>query len=231
MPNAGAERDARPRCIRCKLAVTAAQRDDRPVAMTGLRERKKSETRRAIATVALRLVTERGPDAVTVEDIAAAANVSVRTVFNHFGTKDEAILGIDPERRAELAATLVARPASERPVAALAATFLEVLTSADDTSNLWLARARLVREHPQLRAAQVASQAALEEELADAVAARTRLDPVRDLYPRLVVAVSLAAVRRVLDRPESARPQRLRREIEAAFEQLAGGLVPPEPGP
>ncbi len=77
------------------------------VVTAGLRERKKLDSRRAIASVALDLAIERGPDEITVEDIAAAAHVSPRTVFNHFGTKDEAILGIDPERRTALVVVLV----------------------------------------------------------------------------------------------------------------------------
>ncbi len=199
-------------------------------AVDGLRERKKGDTRRAVARVALELAIERGPDAITVEDIAAAANVSARTVFNHFGTKDEAILGIDPDRRAEIAAAVRGRPVAEAPLDALAAVFLEVLSGAPDTGNLWLARARLVTEHPQLRAAQVASQAALERELAAAVADRTGLHAERDPYPLLVVTIALATLRTVLERCATSRLPRLRREIDTAFAAVAGGLVPPTPG-
>ena len=59
---------------------------------TGLRERKKTETRTALSQAVLRLALERGLDAVTAEDIAAAANVSVRTFHNYFGTKEEALV-------------------------------------------------------------------------------------------------------------------------------------------
>lgn len=55
---------------------------------TGLRERKKAETRQALAEAALALAVERGPAAVTVDDIADAAGVSARTVFNYFPTKE-----------------------------------------------------------------------------------------------------------------------------------------------
>jgi AcrR family transcriptional regulator len=194
---------------------------------TGLRERKKSETRRLIASVALELAAEHGPDAVTVDDIAAAAGVSTRTVFNHFGTKDEAILGIAPERRAEIAADVVARPAEESPLAALRAALGATMTSTDDAGRLWLARVRLVSAHPQLRAAQVTSQMALEHDLTRAIATRTGLDADGDLYPRLVVAVALTALRTALATAGAAPPARLRREIDAAFDLLETGLPAP----
>ena len=58
---------------------------------TGLRERKKAETRAAISKAVMTLAIERGLDAVTADDIAAAANISVRTFHNYFGSKEEAL--------------------------------------------------------------------------------------------------------------------------------------------
>jgi AcrR family transcriptional regulator len=197
------------------------------MAATGLRERKKTETRRAIAETALRLATEHGPDHITVEAIAAAADVSPRTVFNHFGTKDEAILGIDAERRAELVREVGLRPAAESPLAALAAVLRQAITADDAAGRFWLARAELVRHHPHLRAAQTTSQTALEHDLAVAIAGRTGLDVDRDAYPALLVAATLATLRVVLARSAHAGSRQLRREIDAAFRQLADGLAPP----
>src|SRR5882724_2534205 len=69
----------------------------------GLRERKKRQTRRSLSEVATRLFAERGFDSVKVSDIAAEANVSEKTVFNYFETKEDLVL----EGRAEVEADLL----------------------------------------------------------------------------------------------------------------------------
>jgi len=67
-----------------------------PEAPVGLRERKKRQRRELLIDVTHRLVREHGLDAVTVEAICAEAGVSSRTFFNYFGSKDDAVLGLEP---------------------------------------------------------------------------------------------------------------------------------------
>src|SRR5688572_19862544 len=86
---------------------------------TGLRERKKLATRLALHEAALRLVAERGLDAVSVDEIADRADVSPRTFFNYFSSKDDAVLGLDPEAPRRQADAFLARPADEPPAQAL----------------------------------------------------------------------------------------------------------------
>jgi AcrR family transcriptional regulator len=78
--------------------------------MTGLRERKKRLTRDAIAAVAMELFRARGFDAVTVADVARAADVSEKTVFNYFPAKEDLVFHRREERIAALIDTVRSRP-------------------------------------------------------------------------------------------------------------------------
>jgi AcrR family transcriptional regulator len=79
-------------------------------ATEGLRERKKRQTREAIARAAMRLFKARGFDAVTVAEIANAADVSEKTVFNYFPSKEDLVFQGGAERRAALIEAIRARP-------------------------------------------------------------------------------------------------------------------------
>src|SRR5215212_2940176 len=76
----------------------------------GLRERKKRAARQAIAATARRLFAERGYDAVTVAEVAVAADVSEKTVFNHFATKEDLAFAGREEGIARLVADITGRP-------------------------------------------------------------------------------------------------------------------------
>ncbi len=79
----------------------------------GLRERKKLAVRQALGSAALRLAVERGLENVTVEDITAEADVSLRTFGNYFSSKYEAICAIGTDRARRIGAELLARPPGE----------------------------------------------------------------------------------------------------------------------
>jgi len=78
-----------------------------------VRARKKRETWRLVHAAALRLMTERGFDAVSVDDIVAAAGISRRTFFNYFAGKESVVFDPDPDDPALWAALLAERPADE----------------------------------------------------------------------------------------------------------------------
>ncbi|MET0882854.1 MAG: TetR family transcriptional regulator [Acidimicrobiales bacterium] len=195
----------------------------------GLRERKKAQTRRALTAAAIRLSIERGsPDRVTVEEISEAADVSPRTFFNYFSSKEDAVLGVDPERRTELRAELELRPAEEAPVEALRAALLSTAEGIDENAELWAQRLQLVREHPTLSAGYVASFADFERGMVEAMAARLGLDPDADLYPAIVVATALTIMRVTVKHWQATDADTpLADLLDVAFDQLAAGLALP----
>src|ERR1700691_523127 len=79
----------------------------------GLRERKKAQTRLAISNVATKMFIERGFDDVTVAEVAAAADVSVATIFNYFETKEDLFFDRDGEVIEALRRFIVERKAGE----------------------------------------------------------------------------------------------------------------------
>lgn len=85
----------------------------------GLRDRKKLEMRQLLTEVATRLFAERGFDEVTVADVAMAANVSVKTVFNYFATKEDLILEGRERIDAELVQAVKERAPDESVLSAV----------------------------------------------------------------------------------------------------------------
>src|SRR5947209_5183722 len=118
----------------------------------GLRERKKRETRQTIRQAALQLFGERGFEAVTVTEVAHAANVSQATVFNYFPTKEDLFY----ERMEDFEDELLAAVRTRRPGESVLSAFRDFVLDvsgvlAEDESTEQLATfARIVLESPAL---------------------------------------------------------------------------------
>ncbi|HEX7166934.1 MAG TPA: TetR family transcriptional regulator [Acidimicrobiales bacterium] len=165
---------------------------------TGARARRKQETKDALEAAALALFSERGFEQVTVEDIAAAADVSARTFFRHFGSKDDVLFADNADRLRHLEEELAARPPEESALTAVRQAVLAVAHQyAHDDARLLL-RSRLLRETPSLRGRALDLQAEWEHVIARAVAARLGVDD-DDLRPRLLGACAVAGLRVVLE--------------------------------
>jgi AcrR family transcriptional regulator len=168
--------------------TSSAELRERP---TGLRERKKAETRLAVHRAALGLVAEHGFDNVTVEAISDVANISRRTFFNYFADKADAVMYGEEARFRELTADMRARPAEETGWQALRRSTEELLARRGEPDRETVLRNRLARRHPSLLARQLAGLGPLERDLAQAIAERDGAGP----RPRVLAAAYLGAVR------------------------------------
>ena len=167
---------------------------------TGLRERKKLATRAALHEAALRLVAERGLASVSVDDIADRADVSPRTFFNYFSSKDDAVLGLDPEASARQVAAFLARPGDETPVEALRSVARAQAEEMATDTDLWPLRLKVIDTEPALLGRLAAVFGEGEKALAEAVAARTGTRAGTDAYPTLLAGVAGVAMRTALHR-------------------------------
>ncbi|WP_214404174.1 TetR/AcrR family transcriptional regulator [Pseudonocardia lacus] len=165
----------------------------------GRRERKKQLTRQALVDAAVRLFTERGFERTTVADIAEAADVSTRTFFLHFATKEDVLLADVTERVSGGAAAVLRDAAS--PAEALAAAADVMITDAwrgDLRTGAAGLRARLVVDNPAVRARLLQVGFAAQEGIAAALVAAfpDQLDEVdaAALVGALMGAVASAAV-------------------------------------
>ncbi len=117
----------------------------------GRRERKKAATRQALADAALRLFLEHGYDAVSVKDVAEAADVSTTTLFKHFSGKEALVFDEDESREAELVAAVRDRAPGTSVPRALHGYVLQarMMRQADDPQ--FAAFRRLIERTPALR--------------------------------------------------------------------------------
>lgn len=157
--------------------TTAEQADSAPSILGGLRARKKAATMRHIQRVALDLFDEHGFDGVTVEEVAAAAEVSPRTIYRYFGTKEQLVLldELDEpvlDRMLELAERMDLREAFLQALREVGA---ERLVPDVDTARR---RARHMHEVPGVRAAALLAMDQVVQHVAERLVARGRTDPV-----------------------------------------------------
>ena len=138
----------------------------------GLRERKRLATRRAILHSALRLVSERGLDNVTVDEISREADVSPRTFFNYFPSKEEALVGEGPALPSDLEIEAFVSQGTGDVIRDLGTLFQSSSQIALSDHELVRLRKSVVATHPELTALRMQSFRAFEEQLIAVVGRR-----------------------------------------------------------
>jgi AcrR family transcriptional regulator len=191
--------------------------------VTGLRERKKLATRKALSDAALRLAVERGLENVTIEDITAEANVALRTFRNYFASKYEAVAAIGVDRAYRIGASLLQRPPGEPLWEALTQSMLEHYENTDQAfSRETMSALGRILQTPAMRGEYLKVNFVQQNALAAAIAERTGTSVEADMYPQVlagaVVAAAQVAIRRwyAADPPVPLRPM-----LELALRQLA----------
>ena len=139
----------------------------------GLRERKRAETHARIQSEAMRLFFERGFEAVTLDEIAAAADVSRRSLFHYFESKEEIVFSTKAEMPRLVVEAIERRPADEPLIDMVENAMLEMATHhiPPQTRNC----ARLIRDTPALAAGDQAKYEHIERLAAKTLAARKGL--------------------------------------------------------
>jgi AcrR family transcriptional regulator len=194
----------------------------------GLRERKKNAVRVALRGAAVRLVEQKGLDAVTIDEITEAADVSPRTFFNYFGSKEEALTAPDPERLARLRAELLARPDDEPPLEALCSVLVADAAELAGRRDEWLRQLSVCKRDPRLLVALAGSWTVLERELAAAVADRLG-SADDDLQAQVAAAAAVGAMRVAVRRWKTETHPPLADVVAAAFAALEGVCNPVRP--
>jgi AcrR family transcriptional regulator len=189
----------------------------------GLRERKKQQTRETIERAALKLFDEQGYDQTTLDEIADAADVSRRTIFAYFESKEDILFCDEPGYIEKVKEMLEQRPPGATTVDALR----EFLSSVPLPDAEALLRKKIVAANPDLHMKMRAHVAALEPVLAESIAKDLGAGP-DDVRPPLIAASMTAAFTTVRDRLEADAEepdhQRVMEILDQVLEFLQGGL-------
>jgi AcrR family transcriptional regulator len=184
-------------------------------APTGLRERKKRETREALARAGLQLFVERGYDATTLADIAEVAGVSTRTIFAYFPGKEDLLFASFETMNQALERALAERPEGQDALAALREFIVSEAHQKTDLDCMLeevIAADETLSRHKRARIAQV--QGVLSAAIADDLGA-----PPDDLRAS-VAAASLTAAFQVLAEQGASTAATSNEAIAAAIDPV-----------
>jgi AcrR family transcriptional regulator len=191
----------------------------------GLRERKKQKTRDTISKVALELFAERGYEKTTIAEIADAAEVSPRTIFAYFPSKEDILFCDLPDVQERLARALRERAEGATALDALRDFIAGSLLNTDHNQLL---RKRILASNETLMRAERARFAPFEQLMTEAIAEDLHAGP-DDIRPQIVAAALIAAFSSIeghdpSDPPESFSPEHAMAVIDDVMDFLRAGL-------
>lgn len=191
----------------------------------GLRERKKEKTRDALVHSALQQFAERGFERVTVEEITAACDVSPRTFFRYFGSKEDVLFATTDAQKARFVAALREQPVHLAPLDALEAAVLAVAGVYVTEREMVLLRHRVLSDTPSLRSRIAERHHTWEREVAAELGRTGRAPDLSAFELRLTIAAATTALRVATDTwIEGGGTCDLRALLVAALDHLREGL-------
>jgi AcrR family transcriptional regulator len=197
------------------------------VTTAGLRERKREKTRDALVQSALRQFAEDGFDQVTVEEIAADCEVSPRTFFRYFASKEDVLFAEGDAHRDHLLEALASEDPAVSPFRALEGAMRMVAADYADQRDVLRVRHQIVKSTASLRTRAAERQQGWESEVVEQLRASGRAQRVSDLDLRLVVAASTTALRVAIEAwIASDCAGDLDALLDAVFGRLRDGLDP-----
>lgn len=197
----------------------------------GRRERKKQRTREALIEAAFELFQAKGFDATTVEEIADAVDVSSRTFFRYFSSKEDLPITVQEEQLQAVLEALEARPPEEPVVTALRNATVSIARATENGElGFDAARAKCVidmmSQSPAILARTLEHAQKKQADLTRVIARRMGVDPDEDLRPHIAAAVGGCAFRVVADMARCVpdRYATLSEAVDAAFAIIERGI-------
>jgi AcrR family transcriptional regulator len=190
-----------------------------------LRERKKAKTRKVLADTATELFAEQGFDHTTVEEIAEACDVSPRTFFRYFASKEDVLFAVGDERLRQLLEAIASRPSGEAPLGSMREAALSLVPEYTSERARLITRKRIIAETQTLRSRGLERQLGWEDAVTDALGQRITDAGPAGIELRLVASVTTATLRAALHTWLEAGGD-LATLIDDAFDRLSRGLEP-----
>ncbi|ATW48357.1 TetR family transcriptional regulator [Streptomyces peucetius] len=201
---------------------------------TGLRARKKQRTRDALVRVALELFTTQGYERTTVDEIVDTVEVSQRTFFRYFASKEEVAFAVQEVMESHYVAALHRRPTEEGPLEALRNAVFESWDTIGEAVeeivplDLHMRSSQMIESTPALLAASMRRSTVMEEALARLIAEREGLDVDTDPRPRVAVAAFSGVMRatgRLWGQGQDPSMEAIRSLTETFLDQLGPALA------